>query len=113
MRHLPGYSQRNASSDGVTPDQSAGDSAQVQATYNDMYNATFNGNRAPLILGNHFNPWNNNAYETALTNFILEKCGQPETSCVPFRDLIAWMEVQDPAVLAQLQAQPPETGAGT
>ena len=107
------YSQRNASSDGVTPDQSAGDSAQVQATYNDMYNATFNGNRAPLILGNHFNAWNNNAYETALTNFILEKCGQPETYCVPFRDLIAWLEVQDPAVLAQLQAQPPETGAGT
>jgi hypothetical protein len=48
-----------------------------------------------------------------LTNFVLEKCGRPETHCVPFRDLIAWMEVQDPAVLAQLQAQPPETGAGT
>ena len=49
------------------------------ATYNDMYNATFNGNRAPLVLGNHFNAWNNGAYEKALTDFVLEKCGQPET----------------------------------
>ena len=77
-----------------------------------MYNATFNGNRAPLILGNHFNEWNNNAYENALTDFVLEKCGQPETYCVPFRDLIAWMDVQDPAVLAELQAQPAETAPG-
>ncbi len=104
------YTQRQASSAGVTPEQSAADAAQVKATYDDMYNATFNGNRAPLILGNHFNAWNNNAYETALTNFVLEKCGQPDTYCVPFRDLIAWMDVQDPAVLADLQSQPAENG---
>ncbi len=102
------YTQRNASSDGVTPEQSAADQAQVLATYNDMYNATYNGNRAPLILGNHFNAWNNNAYENALTSFVLDKCGQPDTYCVPFRDLIAWMEAQDPATLQQLQALPPE-----
>ena len=30
--------------------------------------------------------------------------------CVPFRDVIAWMKVQDPARLAQLQAQEPELG---
>lgn len=105
------YSQREASSDGVTQAESDADSAQVLATYNDMYNATFNGNRAPLILGNHFNAWNNNAYEKALTSFVLDKCGQPETYCVPNRDVIAWMEVQDPERLAQLQAQNPE-GAG-
>ena len=105
------FTQRNASSSGVTPEQSAADAAQVKATYDDMYNATFNGNRAPLILGNHFNEWNNNAYETALTQFVLERCGQPETYCVPFRDLIAWMDVQDPAVLAELQNRPAENGA--
>ncbi len=107
------YTQRNADSKGVTPEQSAGDAAQVQATYDDMYNATYNGNRAPLILGNHFNAWNNDAYETALTNFVLATCGNPDTYCVPFRDVIAWMDVQDPAVLAQLQDAAPETGTGT
>ncbi len=107
------YTQRKASSDGVTQAQSDADSAQVLATYQDMYNATFNGNRAPLVLGNHFNAWNNNAYQTALTNFVLQNCGKPETQCVPFRDVLAWMAVQDPDRLAQLQAQNPETGSGS
>ncbi|MET3808793.1 hypothetical protein ABIB25_005823 [Nakamurella sp. UYEF19] len=106
------YTQRQASSQGVTPDQSAADSAVVQATYQDMYNATFKGNRAPLILGNHFNAWNNNAYSDAIGNFVTANCGKPNTYCVPFRDLIAWMEMQDPAVLAKLQAQDPELQAG-
>jgi hypothetical protein len=95
----------------VTPEESAADSEQVYQTYNDMFNATWNGNRAPLVLGNHFNAWNNNAYENALTKFVLEKCGQPEVQCVPFRDVLAWMSVQDPDRLAQLQAQAPETGS--
>jgi len=39
------FSQRGGNSTGVTPAQSAQDSAQVQATYQDMYNATSAGNR--------------------------------------------------------------------
>ncbi len=104
------YDQHNASSDGVTPQQSQADSDQVQATYQDMYSATFSGNRAPLILGNHFNSWNNNAYSDAIGNFVLANCGKPDTKCVPFRDVIAWMNVQDPAVLAKLQDQAPAGG---
>lgn len=103
--------QRNASSKDVTQAESAADSEQVYQTYNDMFNATWNGNRAPLVLGNHFNAWNNNAYEDALTKFVLEKCGQDGVECVPFRDVLAWMSVQDPDRLAQLQAQAPETGS--
>jgi len=105
------YSQEQAGTKGMpSPDQSKIDSQQVVDTYNDMYDATFNGNRAPLILGNHFNQWNNNAYSDAIGKFVLETCGKPDTQCVPFRDLIAWMQVQDPARLAQLQAQKPEMG---
>jgi hypothetical protein len=106
------YTQRKASSDGVTPAQSKGDSAQVQATYQDMYNAAYGGNRAPLVLGNHFNSWNNNAYSDAIGNFVLANCGKPNTYCVPFRDVISWMNMQDPARLAQLQAQDPQEKAG-
>jgi hypothetical protein len=102
------YSQRGAATADAAG--SAADSEQVKATYEDMYNATFNGNRAPLILGNHFNAWNNNAYSDAIANFVLETCGKPDNECVPFQDLIAWMLVQDPIRLAQLQAQQPETG---
>jgi len=35
-----------------------------------------------------------------------EKCGQPDTYCATYQDVIAWMELQDPAVLAQLQGLP-------
>ena len=79
-------------------------------TYRDMYAATFHGNRAPLVLGNHFNEWNNNAYSDALATFVLETCGQPQTQCVTYSDLVAWMQAQRPTVLAELQARAPELG---
>jgi hypothetical protein len=105
------YAQRNGTTG--TPEQSAADSEQVFQTYNDMYNAAVNGNRAPLILGNHFNEWNNGAYSDAIANFVLKTCGKPDTQCVPFQDVLAWMLVQDPDRLAQLQAQNPELGSAT
>lgn len=104
------YSQNGATKS--SPDESKQDSQQVLDTYRDMLSATMNGNRAPLILGNHFNNWNNGAYSDAIGNFVLETCGKPEVKCVPFRDLIAWMNAQDPSVLAHLQALPPELAAG-
>ncbi|HST63600.1 MAG TPA: polysaccharide deacetylase [Mycobacteriales bacterium] len=86
---------------------SAASSKQVLATYRAMYAATYRGNRAPLVLGNHFNSWNGNAYTQALAAFVQETCRKPETLCVPYRDVIAWMQAQTPAVLTSLQARPP------
>jgi hypothetical protein len=86
------------------------DSQQVLETYRDMYAATSRGNRAPLVLGNHFNEWNNNAYTDALATFVLETCGRPQTQCVTYSDLVAWMQAQNPKVLARLQARAPELG---
>ncbi|MTD15628.1 polysaccharide deacetylase [Nakamurella sp. YIM 132087] len=84
--------------------QSKIDSQQVLDTYADMYKAaTTDGVNEPIILGNHFNDWNNNAYSDAVGNFALQYCGKENTYCVPFRDLVDWMEAQDPAVLADLQ----------
>ncbi len=82
------------------------DSQQVLTTYQRMFDATYHGNRAPLVLGNHFNSWNHNAYTQALATFVQDACHQPEVHCVPYRDVIRWMEAQDPAVLAHLQDLP-------
>jgi len=82
--------------------QARTDQAQVLATYDDLYRRSFAGNRAPVILGNHFNDWNHDAYRNALTAFVLHTCGRPRTECVPFRDLIAWLQVQTPETLARL-----------
>jgi hypothetical protein len=76
----------------------------VLATYQDMLKAaTTAGVNEPLIIGNHFNDWNNNAYSDAVGNFALAECGKPGINCVPFRDLVDWMNAQDPAVIAALQ----------
>ena len=81
-------------------------SRQVLDTYRAMFQHAYAGNRAPLVLGNHFNSWNNNAYTMALAGFLKETCRKPDVQCVPYRDVIRWMAVQDPQVLADLQAQP-------
>jgi len=104
------YTQENVSTS-VPPAQSKRDGDQVLNTYLDMYHAAYQGNRAPLILGNHFESWNNNAYTTALGKFALQVCGQPDTYCVPFRDVVSWMSVQSPATIARLQSQTPELNA--
>jgi hypothetical protein len=92
---------------GAVPAPSAADSArdsrQVLDTYRDMYAAAYSGSRAPLVLGNHFNEWNNGAYRDALAAFVLETCGRAETRCVTYSELIAWMEAQTPRVLRRLQ----------
>ena len=84
--------------------KSQADSAQVLATYQDMLKgAMTDGVNEPIIIGNHFNEWNNNAYSDAVGNFALSACANTKVHCVPFRDLVDWMNAQDPAVLAALQ----------
>ncbi len=103
------YSQEQVSTT-VSAAKAAQDSKQVEQTYTNMYDAAFQGNRAPLILGNHFESWNHNAYTLALAAFAKKTCGKPDTYCVPFRDVVRWMEKQSPATMKRLQALPPELG---
>ncbi len=77
----------------------------VKGTYEFMYDQAYNGNRAPILIANHFNKWNGDSFNPPAMDFMKEKCGQPETYCATYQDVIAWMELQDPAVLEQLQAQ--------
>lgn len=79
----------------------------VLDTYQSMYTAAFNGNRAPLIIGNHFNNWSGNAFNPAVNTFMSDVCTKPETVCTTYTKVLKWMAVQDPTVLAGLLAQPP------
>ncbi|WP_156044201.1 polysaccharide deacetylase [Cellulomonas sp. HZM] len=81
--------------------------AKVLATYEHMYDVARHGNRAPLVIGNHFNAWSGNAFNPAVKDFMLEVCDDPGTICATYSDVIAWMQAQDPKVLAHLQALPP------
>lgn len=80
---------------------------QVVASYQAAFDAVYGGNRAPLILGNHFNRWNGGIYTDALTDFLLRTCGRPQVQCVSFSQLADWLDAQTPTTRAQLQALPP------
>ncbi len=83
--------------------------AQVLNTYRNAYRAVYNGNRAPLILGAHFNTWNGGIYAKALYDFVKETCTKPNTRCVSFTELVDYMEAQPASVRAKLQARPSQS----
>ncbi len=68
------------------------------------FNRSYQGNRAPLIIGNHFQSWNGGTYMRAIEETIAHVCVQSEVRCVSFRQLADWLDAQDPAVLAKLRA---------
>ncbi|MCX4527235.1 MULTISPECIES: hypothetical protein [unclassified Streptomyces] len=63
------------------------------------FERVYQGNRAPLIIGNHFESWNGGTYMRAVEDSIKSMCTQKEVRCVPFRELADWLDAQDPKAL--------------
>ncbi|MCB9411393.1 MAG: hypothetical protein H6525_00845 [Actinobacteria bacterium] len=82
----------------------------VYRSYLKAAEALYRGNRAPFFIGNHFNEWACGAFTDSLTRFITDfHRKHPDVRFVTNVQLEQWLEAQDPAVLAQLQALPPQT----
>jgi hypothetical protein len=75
-------------------------------TYRAAYQATLAGNRAPLVVGNHFNDWAGGAFTAAAEQFMGEVCAAQDTVCATYTEVIEWLRLQNPAVLAELRALP-------
>ncbi|GAA2921404.1 hypothetical protein [Streptomyces enissocaesilis] len=69
----------------------------------DAFDRSYNGNRAPLIIGNHFESWNGGTYMRAVEETIKTVCVQRDVRCVSFRQLVDWLDAQDPKVLAKMR----------
>ncbi|WP_129307733.1 hypothetical protein [Streptomyces sp. L2] len=63
----------------------------------------YDGNRAPLIMGNHFESWNGGTYMRAVEDVVKSVCGKPDVRCVSFHELSDWLDVQDPKTLKKLR----------
>ncbi|MET9917284.1 hypothetical protein ABZZ04_09390 [Streptomyces sp. NPDC006435] len=78
------------------------------------FDRSYDGNRAPLIIGNHFESWNGGTYMRAVEETIATVCTKEEVRCVSFRQLADWLDAQDPATLEKLGTlgvgQAPERG---
>ena len=66
------------------------------------FQRAYDGNRAPLIIGNHFESWNGGTYMRAVEEVVETVCNKKEVRCVSFRQLADWLDAQDPRVLKQL-----------
>ncbi|OKI99674.1 hypothetical protein AMK18_21490 [Streptomyces sp. CB01249] len=78
------------------------------------FDRAYDGNRAPLIIGNHFESWNGGTYMRAIEQTIATVCTKKDVRCVSFRQLADWLDAQDPETLANLRTlkvgQAPKAG---
>ncbi|MGW4503093.1 hypothetical protein ACWENO_00480 [Streptomyces sp. NPDC004436] len=81
------------------PSQHAYWGEQMRDGLRQAFDRVYQGNRAPLIIGNHFESWNGGTYMRAVEDSIKTMCTKPEVRCVPFRELVDWLDVQDPKAL--------------
>jgi hypothetical protein len=77
---------------------------QARDAYLAGFRRAYHGNRAPLIIGNHFENWNRGIYMDAVTEAALEMAKNPAVRFVSFRQLVAWLEAQDADVLRRLRS---------
>ncbi|WP_432011079.1 hypothetical protein [Streptomyces cucumeris] len=79
---------------------------QATEAYIAGFRRAYEGNRAPLFIGNHFEQWNGGIYmdavEEALKHMADEK--HKDVRLVSFRQFTDWMDAQDPAVLQELRS---------
>ncbi|MER5636322.1 hypothetical protein ABT095_05150 [Kitasatospora sp. NPDC002227] len=71
------------------------------------FDRAYNSNRAPYYIGNHFEQWNNGIYMNAVEAALTTIASHPDVRLVSFRQLVQWLEAQDPAVLRKLQTLNP------
>ncbi|GAA2517855.1 hypothetical protein [Streptomyces longisporus] len=67
------------------------------------FRRAYEGNRAPLIIGNHFESWNGGTYMRAVDEVVETVCNKPDVRCVSFHQLADWLDAQDPQTLAKLR----------
>ncbi|MFD7546064.1 hypothetical protein ACFV0R_13515 [Streptomyces sp. NPDC059578] len=67
------------------------------------FDRAYEGNRAPLIIGNHFESWNGGTYMRAIEETIESVCTKKDVRCVSFRQLTDWLDAQDPGTLDKLR----------
>lgn len=77
--------------------------ADLRTSYRDYFTRNYEGNRAPVYIGNHFSKWNDGLYWQAMQDFAREVCVKPEVKCVTFSELADFMDTLSPEVLARYQ----------
>lgn len=78
----------------------------VVATYQYLFDEVHQGSRAPLVVQGNLDRSADDGFARAVAQLMDDWCGWDDVYCVTFSEAVAWLEAQDPEVLAQLQARP-------
>jgi hypothetical protein len=81
--------------------------AQARDTYVAGFRRAYESNRAPFFVGNHFERWNGGIYMDAVEEAVGRIAAYDDVRMVSFRQLVEWLEAQDPAVLRRLRTLGP------
>ncbi|MEV6395472.1 hypothetical protein AB0M39_11955 [Streptomyces sp. NPDC051907] len=100
------YNQSKGQTEG-DPGQYPAWAEATRKAYMNGFNRVYNGSRAPLFIGNHFEQWNGGIYMDAVEHVMRQVCPRKDVKCVSFRELADWMDAQDPRVLEQLRSLDP------
>ena len=85
----------------VEQDQDAGEMLKAYLGY---FVKNYNGNRAPLNIGHHFEQYRGGSYNRSLFKFAKTVCSLPEVRCVTYHELADYLERVGPQVRDQMQA---------
>ncbi|WP_430542793.1 hypothetical protein [Streptomyces iconiensis] len=77
---------------------------EARGAYREGFQRAYNGNRAPLFIGNHFEKWNGGIYMDAVEDFLHDVADSSEVRFVSFRELCDWLDLQRPSVLHKLSS---------
>ena len=70
------------------------------------FRRAYTTNRAPFIIGNHFERWNGGIYMEAVADAARQMAQHDSVRFVSFRQLTEWLDAQNPAVLDKLRTLP-------
>ncbi|MFF9645394.1 polysaccharide deacetylase family protein [Kitasatospora aureofaciens] len=80
---------------------------ETKESYLAGFERVYNGSRAPLFIGNHFEDWNGGIYMQAIEDVMTDVCKRDGVRCVTFRQVADWLDAQDPKVLDKLRQLDP------
>ncbi|MFG2844745.1 hypothetical protein ACGF12_16455 [Kitasatospora sp. NPDC048296] len=80
---------------------------ETRESYLAGFERVYNGSRAPLFIGNHFEDWNGGIYMQAIEDVMKSVCKRDGVRCVSFRQVADWLDAQDPKVLDKLRQLDP------
>ncbi|MBO1419187.1 hypothetical protein, partial [Streptomyces sp. FH025] len=80
---------------------------ETRDSYLAGFERVYNGSRAPLFIGNHFETWNGGIYMQAIEDVMKSVCKRDGVRCVSFRQVADWLDAQDPKVLDKLRQLDP------